>query len=137
MKRLVVIALTILLAGTAWADWSEAEPLLILAAQESRAATNAARAGSDEESLELWKRSLALTEEAYSVRGDKLAHIYLGNLAQRAFQAEEFAKAEDYANRALAAAAATEEPFIVFRLAVVESSSAPTDRGYTRHLRRA
>ena len=110
MKRLVVIAWIVLFTGAAWADRYEAEALLDLAAADSRDATWATNEGRDEDSLRYRKRSLELTEQAYSVRGDASAAGYFALLAERAFNAEELDKAEDYANSALEFAATAEGP---------------------------
>lgn len=112
MKRLLVTVLTILLAGAAWADEYEARGIFKLAHYETLDATTAAREGDEEKSLEHWKRALELTEEAYSVRDGFSDAFHLPQLAERAFQAQEFDKAERYAKSALETAAAHKGPAV-------------------------
>lgn len=122
MKRLVVLTLTLLFSGLAVADSNNARSLLVLAHQESMDATRATREGRMEDSLDHWKRSLELTEQAFAAALEdprlnkapedsqiqtaarsSVEASYYGHLAPRAFNAGQFDKAMDYATSALEA----------------------------------
>ncbi len=112
MKRIMVTAWIVLFAGAASADWYEAVPILDLANDVVGDARQASREGREEDSLRYWKHSLELTEEAYAASGDDFNIMYFPFLAGRAFYAEDFDKAKEYADSALEAAAAVEEPVL-------------------------